>query len=168
MDMTNSIMSISELLNAKFWMRRRAEQAKRDPKAMDEIEDPAKPVDWCAIARGEPATSEAAYRDIRSAKDELILSDPNVLELYEMIQDVRYFHKEYFTLTMAQEATGSVWKINLVSPFLKTKMTDVRASFNHTDTADMLKLGTILAGEQAASSTVKWGVNGEAKRIYIW
>lgn len=167
MDVTRSVESIAEFLNARFWMGRGMHGPA--PSISDQSSDDAdtESVDWCQIAREEPGVSDVAYQDLRAAKDELILSDANVLEFWEMIEDIRSLHKEYFTLMMGQEATGAVWTINYVSPALKNQAEDVKASFSHTDPPAMLELGTALAGEQAATLVIKWGVSGEPKRIYL-
>ena len=168
MDVSTSIMSIAEVLNARFWINgsnkhgndklRAEEPAFHSPTAQD--------IDWCQLARERPESSHAAYKDLRAAKDELILRDANVLEFWEMIEDIRYFHSQYFTLMMGREATGPVWSINYLSPSLATSIEDVKASFSHTDRTIMLELGTALAGKGAKSFVIRWGVNAEPRRLY--
>ncbi|KAL9053802.1 MAG: hypothetical protein Q9162_004521 [Coniocarpon cinnabarinum] len=166
MDVSTSIRSIAEVLNAKFWMTHRNDSAEGENDNENRRSHPSAGVDWRELAQERPESSHNAYDGLRTVKEDLIWADSTVMEFCEMIEDIRYFHKDYFSLTVGQEATGSEWKISHLSPSLKNRIEDVRASFSQTEPAAMIKLGTILSGESADTVLVKWGANAELKRLY--
>lgn len=167
MDVTTSVNQLAEVLNAKFWMGRAAQR-------QDKVRHfdghgklgSGEEVDWVQLAQEKAGSERQSDKSARLAKDELITNDPNVLEFREMIEDIKHFHSEYFTLSMASDEREPFWQISYVSPTLAQRLTDVKASFNHTSPETMNQLGELLVGEVEATLSIKWGVNGEPRRLY--
>lgn len=160
MDVTNTVNNLAEVLNAKFWMNRGIKEPRRQREGADQD------IDWVEAGQKRTESYPVSYEGDQTAKDELITTDPSVLEFREMIEDIKFFHSEYLTLSVGSDGTGQFWQINYVSPILAAHLDDVKVSFNHTPPDGMIKLGTVLAGDHEATLSIRWGVNGEPRRIY--
>ena len=159
MDVTTIIYQLAEVLNAKYWMQRRLSDGNEEVSMTNEL-------DWTALASEYVGSSERCNDDPRMKKERLIMNDVNAWEFSEIVEDIKHFHSEYFTLALSFDGDEPSWQISYTSPVLATKLDDVKASFSQSSPEVMTQLGDLLTGDAEAALPIRWGVQGETKWLY--
>lgn len=130
-------------------------------------------VDWLEVAAADaaaddedqPHPDDGSPTRAHTARARLSPADPALLNLSEVIEDVRFFHRDALILSQAKN-TG-FWQISAASRSLAGDAADLRAGLGATPPEVLGQLGAALSGRVAVSfEGIRWGVSGVEKRVY--
>lgn len=117
--------------------------------------------DWLALAQDDARAGGGGGASVEHAH----MSTAALVDLGELMADLRFFHRDCFVLGRAPEAElgwGMVWATGGVfasGPELETKLCCSAPAVRSL-------LAVALGGEQAFTVRVRWGVRGVGRRVY--
>ena len=167
MDMTLNIRDLATSLLRKFSELDRCdtELTSHDPsmglgsRDLDISDQEPVSVDWLAFAdEDESQPKPVMKRDIISAYE------PGLINLREIVEDVKFFHRDSFILAPAK-GTG-FWQISSASSSLCARGVDLHAGLSSTPAETLRNLGASLSEQQPITMVIKWGPTALEKRLY--
>lgn len=170
MDVTNNIRALSSAILAKLNDQERPMHNKNtnelNPSVSFGIPDrqlrPRDPVsiDWLRVGM----TCGGDTPKPISRHQELSPSDPGLVNLGEIVEDVKFFHRDAFVLCPARGT--QFWQISSASSTLSARSDDLNAGLSWTPPQTLQRLGAALSARASVTMEVLWGVEGVRKRLY--
>jgi len=115
-------------------------------------------IDWLEAAQENPTPPP-------SSDPAIVIPPPILHEFAELIKDLRFFHRDCFTLL--ENPISGEWKMPWVSPSLAANEDDLKVAMWLTPNVGRDRLSAGLNGGKRMCITVRWGVRGGKRRVYL-